>query len=145
MQNKSTESIPTDQKSEQPQQLMWQRATLEDLQKIDFEKPIVDSNAAEAHELSDLFCAAIERAESSDAPLDSPGNRVFLMLTAITGMYFKPDDVHEPFGPMAVFADGRRSAMPRDFSEGDRPSGILGRKRHKSCSTCTTKRSVLVA
>ena len=30
-------------------------------------------------------------------------------------MHFEPDERNEPFGPMVVFADGRRSAVPSDF------------------------------
>jgi len=30
-------------------------------------------------------------------------------------MHFKPQQRNEPFGPMVVFADGRRSAIPSDF------------------------------
>ena len=37
------------------------------------------------------------------------------MLSAVTGMHFKPEERNEPFGPMVVFADGSRSAVPSDF------------------------------
>src|SRR5215470_3401236 len=37
------------------------------------------------------------------------------MLAAVTGMLFKPQEPNEPFGAMAIFADGRRSALPADF------------------------------
>ena len=35
--------------------------------------------------------------------------------SAITGMYFKPQERSEPFGPMTTLADGRRSAILSDF------------------------------
>src|SRR5262249_33006561 len=41
--------------------------------------------------------------------------RVFSMLAEVTGMYFKPEQRNEPFGPMLVLADGRRSPAPEDF------------------------------
>jgi hypothetical protein len=51
----------------------------------------------------------------SAEPPDTPANRAFVMLSALAGMHFKPDERNEPFGPMVVFADGRRSAVPSDF------------------------------
>lgn len=37
------------------------------------------------------------------------------MLSAVTGMHFKPEDRHEPFRPFVTFPDGRRSAILADF------------------------------
>ncbi len=53
--------------------------------------------------------------DGSVEPIDTPAVRAFLMLSAVTGMHFKPEERNEPFGPMVVFADGRRSAVPSDF------------------------------
>ncbi|OYU92339.1 MAG: hypothetical protein CFE29_03710 [Bradyrhizobiaceae bacterium PARB1] len=37
------------------------------------------------------------------------------MLSAVTGMMLRPNEKNEPFGPLVVFADGRRSAVAADF------------------------------
>lgn len=93
----------------------WLRATQADLKNLDFEAPITGSTAADTNELSNLFGAAMQPADKSDQPEDTPATRVYILLSAITGMYFKPEDRHEPFGPMASFRDGRRTAIPADF------------------------------
>lgn len=94
----------------------WLRATAADLRDLDFESPIAGSTSADTSELSDQFQAAMQPADKK--PPDTPTTRVFTMLSAVTGMHFKPEERHEPFGPMVTFADGRRSAIPSDFREG---------------------------
>jgi len=86
----------------------WLRATAADVQALDFEAPIKGVTAAEANVLGDHFRAATP-AE------DTPSNRVFSTLAAVTGMQFRPEEPQEPFVPLAVFADGRRTAIPSDF------------------------------
>ena len=118
MENKAqNDKQPEAPDEEQPQPLKWQKATLDDLRDFDFEEPITNSTAADADELGDLFRKAIDRPNGADEPTNTPANRVSLMLSAIAGMHFKPDDRNEPFGPMAVWADGRRTAIPEDFRE----------------------------
>ena len=87
----------------------WLRATPADLAGLDFETPIVKSRSADSRELGDLFRAAAGETE------DTPAARVFRMLSAATGMLFKPRERNEPFGAMVVFEDGRRSPIPSDF------------------------------
>lgn len=96
----------------------WLRATAADLRDLDFESPIAGSTSADTSELSDQFQAAMQSADKTAQPPDMPTTRVFTMLSAVSGMYFKPEERHEPFGPMVTFADGRRSAIPSDFREG---------------------------
>ncbi len=45
----------------------------------------------------------------------TPGARVFSMLAAVTGMHLKAQEPNEPFGPMVVWAEGRRTAALGDF------------------------------
>lgn len=97
-----------------PPQAPWLRAAAADLEGFDFETPIEGSNSADGHELSDLFRAAIQQDATGQAP-DTPAVRLFIMLSAVTSMYFKPEDRHEPFGAMMTLTDGRRSAIPSDF------------------------------
>ncbi|MGV1013381.1 MAG: DUF7380 domain-containing protein [Methyloceanibacter sp.] len=115
MENKTQNHQLPEGREAQTQRLIWQRATLDDLKDFDFEQPIANSKAADVEDLGDLFRKTIERPKGADLPADTPANRVFLMLSAIAGMHFKPDDHNEPFGPMAVWTDGRRSAIPEDF------------------------------
>jgi hypothetical protein len=95
--------------------LPWLRATVEDVQALDFEAPITGSSAADSHELSDQFRAALPPTEEGTEPLDTAAVRVFGMLSAVTGIRFTPEHGNEPFAPMAVLADGRRSPIPEDF------------------------------
>ena len=88
---------------------LWLRATPDDLASVDFETPIADLTSADSRELSDLFRAAQGDVENT------PDARLYAMLSAATGMAFKPSERNEPFGAMIVWADGRRSAIPSDF------------------------------
>jgi hypothetical protein len=93
----------------------WARASVADLDDLDFEAPVRESQSADSTELGDLFRgAAGVVGENGELP-DTPSARVFNMLAAITGMLFKSQEPNEPFGAMAVFADGRRSAALSDF------------------------------
>ncbi|WP_246673517.1 MULTISPECIES: hypothetical protein [unclassified Mesorhizobium] len=96
-------------------ELSWLRASAEDIATVDFEAPISGATTADCAELSDLYRAAVRPQDNSAEPPDTPEVRVFIMLSAITDMYPKPQERNEPFGPMVTFADGRRSAIPSDF------------------------------
>lgn len=93
----------------------WVCATAADLEGLDFEAPIVGEISADCHELCDLFHDAVQKADDSKQLVDTPAARIFTTLSAVTGLHFRPDDRNEPFGPMWVFADGRRSAVLSDF------------------------------
>jgi hypothetical protein len=93
----------------------WARVTGADVQGLDFEAPIAGTSAAETQELSDLFRSALQSSNGSAEPDDTPIARTFTMLCALSGMYFKPDERNEPFGPMVTLVNGSRSAIPSDF------------------------------
>ncbi len=93
----------------------WLHATLADLQNFDFESPIAGSTSADTRELSHQFQLAARSSNETAQPPDTPATRVFTMLAAVTGMHFKPEERHEPFGPMFALANGCRSAIPSDF------------------------------
>lgn len=95
----------------------WLRATVDDLRDVDLEAPLAGAVVVECRELSDLYRAATTPDDGSAEIEDTPSNRVFSLLSAVTGMYFKPEDRNEPFGPMVVLADGRRSPAPSDFRQ----------------------------
>src|SRR5262249_55157356 len=98
-----------------PNAAPWARASLADLADLDFEAPVAESQTADSTELSDLFRkAAGAVGENGELP-DTPSARVFNMLAGVPGMAFKPPEPNEPFGAMAIFTDGRRSALPSDF------------------------------
>jgi hypothetical protein len=77
---------------------------------VDFEAPVAQSHSADSTEFANLFQAGADAAGE-----DTPSRRAFSMLAGVTGMLFKPQESNEPFGAMAAFADGRRSAVPSDF------------------------------
>ena len=93
---------------------VWLRASLADLVDFDFEAPISRSTSADSNELSQLFRTAAENA-ATDGSAETPAARVFSMLAAVTGMHLKAQEPNEPFGPMVIWAEGRRSAVPGDF------------------------------
>lgn len=109
---------PKDSVGEPTEAPPWLRATAPDLRDLDFESPIAGSTWADTRELSDQFQAAMQPGDKTSPPPDTPTHRVSTMLSAVTGMHFKPEERHEPFGPMVTFADGRRSAIPSDFRDG---------------------------
>jgi hypothetical protein len=110
----------------------WLRATIADLQDLDFEASIAGSKSADAGELSDLFRPSIQSGDKNTEPPDTAATRIAILLSSVTGMHFKPDESNEPFGAMIVFADGRRSAIPSDFRAGhvDLLADLANRARH---------------
>ncbi|MFQ3459571.1 hypothetical protein PMN64_40520 [Bradyrhizobium sp. UFLA01-814] len=90
-------------------QPVWLQASLADLEGLAFESPIAASNSADSRDLGDLFRAAADKGQ------DGPAVRMFRMLSAAAGMMLRSKEKSEPFGPMAVFADGRRSPIQADF------------------------------
>ena len=106
------EPSPQISKADKP---FWLTATVDDLRRTNFELPIVGSTAADAGELGDLFESVLPRPEVRSEIRDTPPVRVFAMLAAVAGMYFRPENPNEPFGPMMTLADGRRSPAPEDF------------------------------
>ncbi len=103
-------------KDEAPQVSPWLKVTMSDIDGLDFEQVIAGSTAADSPELADLYRAASQASGTSADDADDPARvRVWDFLWGVTGMHFKPDDENEPFGPMVVLADGRRSAVAADF------------------------------
>ena len=68
----------------------WLRATMADLQDLDFEAPIANSKSADASELSELFHTSTKEPDKTELP-DSAGKRVAILLSSVTGMGFQPD------------------------------------------------------
>jgi hypothetical protein len=93
---------------------VWLRASLAALLDFDFEAPIRGSQSADSNELGERFRAAAESTAADGSP-ETPATRIFSMLAAVTGMQLKSQEPSEPFGPMVVWADGRRSAASGDF------------------------------
>lgn len=103
-------------KADEPTQpAPWIRATTADLQNLDFEAPIAGLTTADTHDLSRRFRGAIKPSDQEGQPADTPATRVFIMLSAVTDMHLRPEEGHEPFGPMFASSDGHRSAIPSDF------------------------------
>src|ERR1019366_8709908 len=115
-----SDEVPRDSDSndagvEQVEAAPWMRASLADLSELDIEAPIAGSVTADTHDLSDQFGAAVRSADAASQPLSTPASRVFTMLSSVTGMLLKAAEQNEPFGPMLVLVDGRRSAVLSDF------------------------------
>jgi hypothetical protein len=110
---------------ELPADIPWLRATANDFLEFDFESPIIESKTADSSELAELLRQAMQANAE-----DSAAGRVFSMLSAVAGMYFKPEDRNDPFGPMFQAPDGR-SAIPADFrGHTDLLENLSGRAKH---------------
>lgn len=106
----------TRSEGEEEQIFPWLKATPADIEGLDFELPIAASTAADSNELSDLYRAASQGFESgADGANDPTRVRVWDLLFGVAGMHLNPENANEPFGPMLVLADGRRSAAAADF------------------------------
>lgn len=100
--------------SEAPTGPPWLRASVTDLDSLDFEAPIASAQSADSNELGDLYRAAVGSTDANATP-DTPSSRIFTMLAAVMGMHLRAQEPNEPFGAMIVFSDGRRTAAPSDF------------------------------
>lgn len=106
----------TDDNETPPAQIpMWLRATAADARSVDIEAPLVGLTEADCHAYSDIFGKSADEIEKQFGGADTPESLVYRMLSALTQMYFKPEESQEPFGPMMAMADGRRTAVPADF------------------------------
>ena len=89
--------------------------SLEEFAEADVEAPIRDANSVDCRNLASLYeIASKQHAQSGDEVAAS----VFGLLAQVNHMHFKPDDGTEPYGPMIVLADGRRSMIPSDQRAG---------------------------
>lgn len=111
---KAVAENPAAESGAPPGEPVWLRASLADLGDFDFEAPIGVSKSADSNELGELFRTAAKSAAADGVP-ETPAERVFSTLAAVTGMHLKAQEPNEPFGPMVVWAEGRRSAAPGDF------------------------------
>ena len=93
---------------------IWLRASAADLIDLDFDAPIANLQSADANELGQQFRAAIGNNALDGSP-ETPGARVYSMLVAVMSIHMKASEPNEPFGPMVIWSDGRRSAAPVDF------------------------------
>lgn len=94
---------------------IWLTATLDDARAADFESPILTSPTADCATLNATYNEALNALDAQGEHDPSPSTRVFHFLAALTSMHFRPDQPHEPYGPLMQWADGRRTAIPSDF------------------------------
>ena len=114
MTDSSSSDAPKIETQEDTEPPIWLRASVEDVESLDFEVPIAGCLTAEADELGDRFQLALPT-HDNEQPAEDAAARVFRMLSAVLGMHFRPEQRNEPFGAMMVLADGRRSPIPEDF------------------------------
>ncbi|MCK2054761.1 DUF4209 domain-containing protein [Methylobacterium sp. 37f] len=98
--------------SEDNQNIPFQPVTTSQFLSFDFEEPISDSNSVGYHDLSEMFRVAREKSESEGRMIEA---YAFALLSIICRFHSKPEDRGEPYGPMFVSGDGRRSLIPADF------------------------------
>lgn len=88
----------------------WAAATAEDVATCDIDGQIPEGTAADWHSLSDVFHAA-----SKQEGLDPASARVFRMVWGLLSMMLQAESPTEPFRPILMWADGRRSSALQDF------------------------------
>ena len=86
--------------------------SLDEFAETDVEAPIRNANSVDCRNLGSLYEAASKQHSQSGEEVAA---RVFRLLAQVNRMHFKPDDGTEPYGPMIVLADGRRSMIPSDL------------------------------
>jgi hypothetical protein len=96
---------------------IWLKTTLDDAHVVSFESPILGSLSAECMVLRDLYTAAVQALEDAPDYAQTPALRVFYLLAAVTGMFARPSQPHDPFGPFMQLADGSRTPVPVDFRQ----------------------------
>ena len=91
---------------------LWKGLIVDDVDEFDFDKLIASNVSADVNELSDTFLQAA-RQRGTDTPLTTV-EKVELLIAAVTGMHFRPENKNEPYGPMMVM-EGNRSPISSDF------------------------------
>ncbi|MFG1364054.1 DUF4209 domain-containing protein [Xanthobacter versatilis] len=107
-----SEALPEDGRAEAPAVTIppWSEATVEDIVASDIDGQIPDGTAADWHSLSDVFHTA-----SKQEGLDPGSARTFRMVGGLSSMMLQAESSAEPFRPILVWADGRRSSALQDF------------------------------
>lgn len=91
-----------------------------ELRSFDFEEPISSAGTLEYSRMNELYQQARDKATTEGETLKSD---TYSLLSTICGFHFKPGDRGEPYGPLFVFGDGRRTLIPSDF-KGDQATAF---------------------
>ena len=119
-------SEPDEGGNAQPDCPPWAEATADDVAACAIDDLIPTDAAADWHSLSDLFLAASK--QEGVAPESA---RVFRMIWGLTSMMLEARSPTEPFRPILVWADGRRSSALQDFRASvDAVAAIAERSQH---------------
>lgn len=104
----------------------WAEATPDDVANCDIDGQIPDAASADWHSLSDVFHTAAKQ-----EGVEPASARVFRMLGGLLSMMLQAESSNEPFRPILVWADGRRSAALQDFRACvEALVAIAGRSQH---------------
>jgi hypothetical protein len=87
--------------------------TPDELAQVDIEAPISVNNSFDTGNLGDLFRRASEESAKAGNQVEA---LVYALLQGMCQMHFRPIDRAEPFGPLMVLADGRRTIIPSDIA-----------------------------
>lgn len=104
--------IETDEMDEPPPATpLSHEMTKGDLDAVNLDWPASGLNVSDCSELSSVYRKASEECARNG---DSSSSRAYAMIADVCGFYFRPDQLHSPYGPMIVHGN-RRSAIPEDF------------------------------
>jgi len=88
--------------------------TAKELKEIDCENLIQGLPEHTCHQYNIAFSSAAKTAQERG---DEKTSQVLMLLAGMTSMMLRPAEKNETFTPLAVFADGRRTAALSDFSD----------------------------
>ena len=104
------DSLPPDEEASGIRTPLWASCTPEDMTLIPFEEPISAVKSATPGELADTYLAAARNGTYEVSC------RVYELLGDLLNLHLTAEDRSSPFGPILSWSDGRRTAIPTDFS-----------------------------
>ena len=104
------DSLPPDEEASGIRTPLWASCTPEDTALISFEEPISAVKSATPGELADTYLAAARNGNHEVSC------RVYELLGDLLNLHLTAEDRSSPFGPIFSWSDGRRTAIPTDFS-----------------------------
>lgn len=86
--------------------------SVDEFLEMDFEAALQDPSKVEPLDLNRQFWTVAEDAKTKGQLSTA---RVYSLLARVCSIHLRPDDRANPWGPMAVFTDNHRTAIPSDF------------------------------
>lgn len=95
--------------------------TVAEFDAVDFEAVLPDASKVDPYHLNRQFWSIAAEAKTKG---QLSAARVFSLLASVCSIHLRPDDRADPWGPMLVLTDNRRSPIPSDF-KGEQSTAFL--------------------